>query len=42
MLVVNEAIRRMDDAEDLGRPANPVVDLVARIPRMLGYNLGPR
>jgi hypothetical protein len=42
MLVVNEAIRRQDDAEDLGRRANPIGDLVARIPRMLGYNLGPR
>ena len=42
MLLVNEAIRRKDDAEDLGHRANPVVDLIAKVPRMLGYNLGPR
>src|SRR5207247_9059409 len=42
MLVVNEAIRRKDDAEDRGRRPNPFVTFVARIPRRLGYNLGPR
>jgi len=42
MLVVNEAIRRKDDAEDRGRRPNPVVTFVARIPRRLGYSLGPR
>jgi glycine/D-amino acid oxidase-like deaminating enzyme len=42
MLVVNEAIRRKDDAEDAGRAANPIVAQIARIPRRLGYNLGPR
>ena len=42
MLLVNEAIRRKDDAEDSGRRANPVVRFAARIPRRLGYNLGPR
>jgi glycine/D-amino acid oxidase-like deaminating enzyme len=42
MLVVNEAIRRKDDAEDEGRRASPLVTFVARIPRRLGYNLGPR
>ncbi len=42
MLVMNEAIRRKDDAEDAGRQANPLVSQVARIPRRLGYNLGPR
>jgi glycine/D-amino acid oxidase-like deaminating enzyme len=41
MLVVNEAIRRKDDAEDRGRRPNPLVSLVARLPRRLGYNLGP-
>jgi hypothetical protein len=39
---VNEAIRRKDDAEDAGRRPNPLVTAVARIPRRLGYNLGPR
>ena len=42
MLVVNHAIRRKDDAEDEGRTANPFVAFAARIPRRLGYNLGPR
>ncbi|HSL67437.1 MAG TPA: FAD-dependent oxidoreductase, partial [Actinomycetota bacterium] len=42
MLVVNEAIRRKDDAEDSGRRPNPLVTFVARMPRRLGYNLGPR
>jgi glycine/D-amino acid oxidase-like deaminating enzyme len=42
MLFVNEAIRRKDDAEDAGRRPNPLVTAVARIPRRLGYNLGPR
>ncbi|HEX6231096.1 MAG TPA: FAD-dependent oxidoreductase [Actinomycetota bacterium] len=42
MLLVNEAIRRKDDAEDEGRRANPLLTFVAKIPRRLGYNLGPR
>lgn len=42
MLVVNEAIRRKDDAEDAGRRANPLVTFAAKVPRRLGYNLGPR
>ncbi len=42
MLVVNEAIRRKDDAEDQERRANPLVRFVASLPRRLGYNLGPR
>ncbi len=42
MLVVNEAIRRKDDAEDRGRRPNPLVTFVSRMPRRLGYNLGPR
>jgi glycine/D-amino acid oxidase-like deaminating enzyme len=41
-LVVNEAIRRKDDAEDAGRPAGPLTTFLAKIPRRLGYNLGPR
>jgi glycine/D-amino acid oxidase-like deaminating enzyme len=41
VLVVNRAIRRKDDEElERGR-ANPLVSLVARLPRRLGYNLGP-
>jgi glycine/D-amino acid oxidase-like deaminating enzyme len=41
-LLVNEAIRRKDDAEDAGHRAGPVTTFLARIPRRLGYNLGPR
>ncbi len=41
MLVVNEAIRRKDDVEDEGRRASPLVTFAAKIPRRLGYNLGP-
>jgi glycine/D-amino acid oxidase-like deaminating enzyme len=42
MLVVNDAIRRKDDAEDGGRRADPLTAFVAGLPRRLGYNLGPR
>lgn len=42
MLVVNEAIRRKDDAEADGRRAGRLTTFAARIPRRLGYNLGPR
>jgi hypothetical protein len=41
-LVVNEAIRRKDDTEDAGRRADALTTFVARIPRRLGYNLGPK
>jgi len=40
-LVANTAIRRKDEAEDDGEDANPIVDFVAKLPRRLGYNLGP-
>jgi glycine/D-amino acid oxidase-like deaminating enzyme len=40
-LVVNTAIRHKDEAEDRGEEPNPIVDFVARLPRRLGYNLGP-
>ncbi len=42
VLIVNEAIRRKDDREDAGGRADPITRFVARIPRRLGYNLGPR
>ena len=42
MLVVNDAIRRKDDREDAGRWVDPFTGSVARIPRRLGFNLGPR
>jgi hypothetical protein len=40
-LLVTRAIMRKDDAEDEGRKAFPPVDFLARIPRRLGFNLGP-
>jgi hypothetical protein len=40
-LIANRAILRKDQAEDRGEEANPFVDFVARLPRRLGYNLGP-
>lgn len=40
-LIANHAIRRKDDFEDRGEQANPLVDFVARLPRRLGYRLGP-
>jgi glycine/D-amino acid oxidase-like deaminating enzyme len=39
--VANRAIRRRDDALDEGRWVNPVVEVTARLPRWLGYDLGP-
>ena len=39
--LTHEAIVRKDEAEDEERRPNPVVDFVARIPRRMGYNLGP-
>ena len=40
-LVANTAIRRKDESEDKGEDANPVIDYVAKLPRRLGFNLGP-
>jgi glycine/D-amino acid oxidase-like deaminating enzyme len=40
-LVANTAIRRKDEAEDDGEEPNPLIDFVAKLPRRLGYNLGP-
>jgi glycine/D-amino acid oxidase-like deaminating enzyme len=39
--IANEAIRRKDEAEDRGEKAGPLIDFAARLPRRLGYNLGP-
>jgi glycine/D-amino acid oxidase-like deaminating enzyme len=41
MLLVNDAIRRKDDLEDAGRRVGPVTGFVARIPRQMGFSLGP-
>jgi glycine/D-amino acid oxidase-like deaminating enzyme len=40
-LIANEAIRRKDEFEDRGELPNPLVDFVARLPRRMGYDLGP-
>jgi glycine/D-amino acid oxidase-like deaminating enzyme len=40
-LLVTRAIMRKDDADDAGRTAPALVDFLARVPRRLGYNLGP-
>ena len=40
-LIANHAIRRKDEFEDRGDEPNPLVDFVAKLPRRLGYNLGP-
>jgi glycine/D-amino acid oxidase-like deaminating enzyme len=42
MLVANAAIRRKDDLEEAGLRVDPLTSFVARLPRRLGYNLGPR
>ncbi len=39
--LVNAAILRKDAAEDAGRRANPAMEFVAKLPRRLGYRLGP-
>jgi glycine/D-amino acid oxidase-like deaminating enzyme len=39
--VVNAATVRRDDALDAGGRVDPVTDLVARLPRRMGYHLGP-
>jgi glycine/D-amino acid oxidase-like deaminating enzyme len=41
MYVANQAILRKDDLEDAGRRPSPLTNLVARLPRLLGYHLGP-
>ncbi len=39
--ITQAAMVRKDEAEDEGRRAHPLVDLIARMPRRLGYRLGP-
>lgn len=40
-MMANRAIHRRDVGLDEGQEPNPFVDFVARLPRRLGYNLGP-
>ena len=35
------AIVRKDEREDLGRRADPLTSFIARVPRRLGYEIGP-
>ena len=39
--ITQECIVRKDEAEDEDRRASPLVEFVARMPRRLGYHLGP-
>jgi glycine/D-amino acid oxidase-like deaminating enzyme len=39
--VTQHAIVRKDEAEDRGQRADPVTSFIARLPRRLGYELGP-
>jgi glycine/D-amino acid oxidase-like deaminating enzyme len=41
LLVANHAIARKDEAEDAGGRAGPITEFFARLPRRLGYHLGP-
>jgi glycine/D-amino acid oxidase-like deaminating enzyme len=39
--IAQRAIVRKDDLEDQGRKADPLTEFVARLPRRMGYELGP-
>lgn len=39
--IVTHAVLRKDEREDRGRPVGRMIDALARLPRRLGYNLGP-
>jgi hypothetical protein len=38
---VREALIRRDELTDQGRRPGPIVRLLVRVPRLLGYRLGP-
>jgi hypothetical protein len=38
--LIREALVRRDEAQDHGRRPGPLVSLVTRIPRWLGYRFG--
>jgi hypothetical protein len=40
--LVREALIRHDELSDVGRRPGPIVRLLVRLPRLLGYRLGPR
>jgi glycine/D-amino acid oxidase-like deaminating enzyme len=40
-MIANHAIHRREVAIDAGEEPNPFTDFVAKLPRRLGYNLGP-
>jgi hypothetical protein len=39
--IANEATVRRDDSLDATGRVNPAVDLIAKLPRRLGYHIGP-
>jgi hypothetical protein len=39
--LVTRAILRKDALEDRGRRPDPLTNMLARLPRRFGYNLGP-
>jgi hypothetical protein len=39
--LTQRAIVRKDEAEDRGQRAGPLTTLVAKMPRRMGYELGP-
>jgi glycine/D-amino acid oxidase-like deaminating enzyme len=39
--ITHEAIVRKDDLEDAGKKPGPIIDFIAKLPRRLGYNIGP-
>jgi hypothetical protein len=39
--VTQHAIVRKDEAEDVGSQPDPFTDFIARLPRRIGYELGP-
>ena len=41
VLLANHAIVKRDRAQDAGEEPNPFTDFLAKLPRRLGYNLGP-
>ncbi len=41
MMIANAAIRRKDDLEDDRRRVDPLTGFIARLPRRLGFKLGP-
>jgi hypothetical protein len=41
VFLLRQAILKKDNAEDVGERPDPMADFVARLPRRMGYHLGP-